>query len=356
MEQKRLILKRIPLRALRIGAVDADPLQAAAAVCASSVRKWITQGVEPEPGTFDVLDFVPTAVGHWTNQTICDDRVLRELADFPAAAMCALSKASTNPATYGRLSSILDPAIAGDGELLTMFIGWLPKARLAVNPLRYRSAMLTHPIHGIRWARAIGDEQFAFDLLEWAHAHLHEFGGAGWTVLVSQQEDPESFRSILSLDPLYMAASAVTYGMKFDVEEFPDDIDGRAIYTLLRNDACFDKAAAEKKLMRTDPFWALEWLLHSGRYALPELFEPAIRTLADHATLKKGNPLYLALRHTWAAIEEEATAKRNSSESKKPDGNRSPLDAELDEDEEGSAYNSSRPDREKPEDSEKGED
>jgi hypothetical protein len=302
-----ITLQRLPLRALSLGNSGQNPLGTTEAVLKTKLRS-ITQGAAIKPGVWEALEFMPKAVTGLTEQHLEIPEVLTHIEECPVAAFYTLVHGSRSPTRYAKLSDRLEAAFLADGDLVASYMSWIRQAELpGVDPFKFRSNLLVHPIHGIRWAKAVGDEQYGADMLLWAQENAQTHASAAWAIVCAYQEDPEAWRSILQLDPLYMVASAGAFGMKFSLDEATTPIEGRWLYLLLLHDGCEDRREAETRLFATDPFWATEWILHQD---LAITKESAIKVFDGmRAWLERGHPLVQALADSWRVIHERLTAK-----------------------------------------------
>jgi hypothetical protein len=216
---------------------------------------------------WQALPWVPRITRSFTGLLLRREDVVRAIAACPPAAYYCLTNAGRLRERFLALAPALEPAILSDGETLVLYLSWAQQLRVTL-PLpfsRYREALLRDPLHGILWALAVGDREFAADLLAWAGSHTHEYASAAWVVAVAEAMDPECFRPVLSLNPKYAIAAAATFGMRFALHDFQAPLGGRWLYHLLANNGCENPDAAEEALLASDPAWGLEWLIERDR-------------------------------------------------------------------------------------------
>jgi len=109
------------------------------------------------------------------------------------------------------------------------------------------------------------DDAFSYDLFEWASAFSRENSAAAWVTCIAHRIDPEPFRLVLALNPMYACATAVSTGMKFAIDDFEAGLEPRDLFHLLANDALYDPHSGEIMLLQTDPLWGIEWLIESNK-------------------------------------------------------------------------------------------
>jgi hypothetical protein len=302
----KLHLHRLPLRALRLGHPEGNPLFTAEEMLAKHTRAAGPDAPVAEQ-VWAALPWVPRAAQNFTGRLLRREDVIRHLGACPPAAYYALTNAGGFAERFAQLASVLEPAILADGDTLVLYLSWAQQLKVPL-PLpfaQYRAALIRDPLPGIVWALSVGDKDFAADLLQWAAANVGEYAAAAWAVAVAEAMDPEPFRPVLSLNPKYAVAAAATFGMRFGLEDFQAPVDGRWLYHLLANDGCEDPDQAERELLALDPGWGLEWLIErnkttdSGRLAAVigamrrwgaghPLYELILPALAELSRRKRG--------------------------------------------------------------------
>lgn len=245
-----------------------DPIGAEERWLYEAIRK-VLGGAPSTPETWTGLEWFPRTARFFPMGLLRHPELRRRLTDTPLAAWYSLTVASPAEGLkrYEELASSFETTVMSDGETLMLYLAWAQKvgANLPRPFSAYRLAMARDPWVGIRWARSVGDSEFARVLIDWSADHCTQHASAAWVMSIASKQPPESFRPVLALDPYYACIAAASTGIRFRTDEFAQ-LSPRWLYHLLVANALEDHWTAEERLYNEDPGWGLEYLIERNKH------------------------------------------------------------------------------------------